>query len=39
MATPGKVDYHIHYFVDGCTHEEIDPPPSILPLVKLESME
>jgi histidinol phosphatase-like PHP family hydrolase len=23
MATPGKVDYHIHYFVDGCAHEEM----------------
>jgi len=23
MARPGKVDYHVHYHVDGCAHDEM----------------
>jgi len=26
MATSGKVDYHIHYFVDGCASDEMTLP-------------
>lgn len=32
MATPGKVDYHIHYFMDACAHKEM-----ILPNIEIEA--
>jgi len=36
MATPGKVDYHIHYFVDGCVHEEMTLPNIMAESAKLD---
>lgn len=32
MATPGKVDYHVHYFIDGCADDEMT-----LPLIDTEA--
>lgn len=26
MATPGKVDYHVHYYLDGCASPEMTLP-------------